>query len=135
MNIPYLLQLVRKQVDLKGDGILGRDFLAAMRARICCRERVLIFRYKGVLVRRKLMSLSGAEQGTPRDRRVNKITLSARIELIVQVSVDAGQRVQEGIVERAELLPGVYMAESLVTVAKGCVITTSLILSRGRRIV
>jgi len=40
MNIPYRLKLVSKQVDLKGDGILGRDFLAAMRARICYRERV-----------------------------------------------------------------------------------------------
>jgi hypothetical protein len=35
MNVPYRLQLVSKQVDLKGDGILGRDFLTAMRARIC----------------------------------------------------------------------------------------------------
>jgi len=52
------------------------------------------------------------------------VTLPARIELIVQVPVDAGPRVQEGIVERAELMPGVHMAESLVTVAKGCVITS-----------
>ena len=62
MNVPYRLQLVSKQVDLKGDGILGRDFLIAMRAGICYRERVLIFRYKGVLVCRKLMSLPEAEQ-------------------------------------------------------------------------
>jgi len=55
---------------------------------------------------------------------MNKLTLSARTELIVQVPVDTGPRVQEGIVERAELMPGVYMAESLVTVAKGCVITS-----------
>jgi len=124
MNIPYRLQLVSKQVHLKGDGILKRDFLTAMRARICYRERVLIFRYKGVLVRRKLMSLPGAEQGTPRDRRVNKLTLPARTELLVQAPVDAGPQVQEGIVERAELMPGVYMAESLVKVANGCVITS-----------
>ena len=43
MNIPYRLQLVSKQVDLKGDGILGRDFLAALRACICYRERISIF--------------------------------------------------------------------------------------------
>ena len=55
---------------------------------------------------------------------MNKLTLPARTELIVQVPVDAGPRVQEGIVERAELMPGVYMAESLVAVAKGCVITS-----------
>jgi hypothetical protein len=35
MNIPYRLQLVSKQVDLKGNGILRHDFLTAMRARIC----------------------------------------------------------------------------------------------------
>ena len=70
------------------------------------------------------MSLPGAEQRTPGDRRVNKLTLPARTELIVQVPVDAGLRVQEGIVERAKLMPRVYMAESLVTVAKGCVITS-----------
>jgi len=70
------------------------------------------------------MPVPGAEQGTPRDRRVNKLTLPARTELIVQVLVDAGPRVHEGIVERAELMPGVYMTESLVMVAKGCVITS-----------
>ena len=70
------------------------------------------------------MSLPGAEQGAPKDRRVNKLTLPARTELIVQVPVDAGPRVQEGIVERAELRPGVYMADNLVKVANGCVITS-----------
>lgn len=70
------------------------------------------------------MSLAGAEQGTPRDRRVNKLTLAARTEITVQVPMDAGPPVQEGIVERAELMPWVYMAESLVSVAKGCVITS-----------
>ena len=34
MSIPSRLQLVSKQVDLRGDGILGRDFLQAMRTRI-----------------------------------------------------------------------------------------------------
>jgi len=43
VSIPYRLQLVSKQVDLKCDGILGREFLKAMRARICYREQVLIF--------------------------------------------------------------------------------------------
>ena len=31
--IPYSFQLVSRQVELKGDGILGRDFLRAMQAR------------------------------------------------------------------------------------------------------
>jgi hypothetical protein len=38
--------------------------------------------------------------------------------------VDAGPRVQGVIIEKAELIPGVYMAESLVKVDKGCIITS-----------
>ena len=34
LSVPYRLQLVSKQVDLKGDGILGRDFFKATQARI-----------------------------------------------------------------------------------------------------
>ena len=37
MSIPYCLQLVSKEIDLKGDGILGHDFLKVMRAHICYR--------------------------------------------------------------------------------------------------
>jgi len=83
MSIPYRLQLVSKQVDLKGDGILRRDFLKAMRDRICYREQVLIFQFKGILVRKKLTILPGAEPGTLRDERVNTLTLPARTEMIV----------------------------------------------------
>jgi len=111
VSIPYRLQLVSRQVDLKCDEILGRDFLKAMRARICYRERALIFQYKGVLVRKKLMSLLGAEQGALRDRRVNKLTLPARTELIVQVAVDAGPQIQEGIAESRANARGVLGRE------------------------
>ena len=60
MSIPYRLQLVSKQVDLKCDGILGRDILKGMRARICYREQVLMFQYEGILVRKKLTFLTGS---------------------------------------------------------------------------
>ena len=122
MSIPNRLQLVSKQVDLKGDGILGREFLKAMQACICYRQQVLIFQYERIFVCKKITSLLRAELGALRDIRVNKLTLSARNEVIVQVPVDAGPRVQEGVVGRAELLPGVYMAESLVKVENGCII-------------
>jgi len=32
LEIPYSFQLVSHQIDLRGDGILGRDFLKAMQA-------------------------------------------------------------------------------------------------------
>ena len=55
---------------------------------------------------------------------MNKLTLPPRTELIVQVPVSAGLQGQVGIVGKQELAPGVYRTESLVTVDKGCVITS-----------
>jgi hypothetical protein len=63
MSIPYPLQLVSKQVDLKGDGILGRDFLKAMQARICYIEQIFVFQYEEIFVRKKLTTLPRAELG------------------------------------------------------------------------
>jgi hypothetical protein len=124
VSIPYSLQLVNKQVDLKGDGILGRDFLKAMQARICYREHVLHFQHKGIAVHKKLTFLPGSRLEPYRDRRVNKLTLQPRSEVIVQMPVSAGSQAQVGILGKAELVPGVYRAESLVTVDKGCIITS-----------
>lgn len=90
---------------------MWREFSKAMRARICYRVRDLVFQYKRVLVRKKLMSLLGAEQGALRDRRVNKLTLPARTELIVQVAVDAGPQIQEGIAESRANARGVLGRE------------------------
>ena len=98
MRIPSRLHIVSKQVDLKGDGILGRDFLNAMRARIFYTEQVLIFHTMGILVPKKLTSLPRAEPWTPRDERLNKLALLARTEMIVNVLEGAGPRVQEGVV-------------------------------------
>jgi hypothetical protein len=95
-----------------------------MLARICYREQVLIFQYEGILVRKKLTFLPGAELGAPRDKRVNKPTLPARTGVIVQVPVDAGPRVQEGVVGQAQLSSEVYMAENLAKVENGCIITS-----------
>jgi len=38
IDIPFHFQLVGKQVDLKGDGILRRDFLKSLQARIFTRN-------------------------------------------------------------------------------------------------
>jgi hypothetical protein len=122
-SIPYRLQLVNKQVDVRCDGILGRDFLQAMRASICYKERALVFWYKGICVCKKLTFLPGIEGETFRDKGL-KLNLPARTEMVVQVPVNMGSRVQEGVVEKAELASGVYTAGSLVSVTNGCVITS-----------
>jgi hypothetical protein len=126
ISIPYRLQLVSKQVDVRCDGILGRNFLQAMSVSICYKERALIFWYKGICVRKKLTFLPEIERETPRDGRL-KLNLPARTEMVVQVTVEVGPRTQEGVVEKAELAPGVYIAESLVSVKNGCVITSIII--------
>ena len=38
IDIPFRFQLVSKQVDLKGDGIIGHDFFKLMEAQICYKE-------------------------------------------------------------------------------------------------
>jgi len=50
LQIPFCFQLVSKQVDLLGDGILGRDFLKQMQAQICYQSKTLTFTYAGVTI-------------------------------------------------------------------------------------
>lgn len=123
ISIPYWLQLVSKQVDVRCDRILGRDFLQAMRTSICYKERALIFWYKGICVRKKLTFLPEIERETLRNGKL-KFKLPARTEMVVQLPVEVGPRTQEGVVEKAELAPGVYIPESLVSVKNGYVITS-----------
>jgi hypothetical protein len=54
------------------------------------------------------------------------LTLPARAEVIVKLPVTEGSTVKEGLIERGEVLVGVYIAESLVRVDKGHVITSTL---------
>jgi len=44
----------------------------------------------------------------------------------VRLPAETGSTTAEGLVERKELFPGVYLAGSLVKVVKGCVITSLL---------
>jgi hypothetical protein len=46
-----------------------------------------------------------------------------RSEIIVRVPVNSGSGFTEGLVQRKELIPGVYPAESLVTVRDGYALT------------
>ncbi len=126
VNIPYSFQLVSQQVDLKGDGILGRDFLKAMQARICYENKVLTFQHEGTVINKGLGSLPESKRGVPEENRVKKVSLPARTEMIVQLPIRAGSKMKEGLVEKAELASGVYLAESLVKVNSGQVITSIL---------
>lgn len=124
VEIPFQFQLVNQQVDLKGDGILGRDFLTQVQAQICYKTRSLTFTYEGTRIRKEL---SYTEAGT--DQRgvgamTGKIRLPPRAETVVSLRVGAGSVTTEGLVEKKEIISGVYLAECLVRVANERVITS-----------
>lgn len=124
--IPYSFQLVSRQVDVKGDGILGRDFLRAMQARICYESKALTFQHEGTVINKKLRPLPESKREVPDENCVRKIHLPARTETIVQLPVRAGSKIKDGLVEKVELVTGVYLAESLVKVTRGQIITSIL---------
>ena len=51
---------------------------------------------------------------------------------MARVAVHAGLAVREGLIARAEPVPGLYMAESLVKVTDGTALTILLILLRKK---
>lgn len=53
LDIPYHFQLVSKQVDLKGDRILGHDLFKTMQAHIWYKEGLLTFRHEGITVHKR----------------------------------------------------------------------------------
>ena len=126
VRIPFRFHLVSKQVDLLGDGILGRDFLKQMQAKICYQSKTLTFMYAGVTISKPLSNeFLGNKLSKPRER-VGLMKIPPRSETIVRLPAENESETAEGIVERKELMPGVYIAGSLVKVEHGCVITSVL---------
>jgi hypothetical protein len=113
-------------VDLKCDGILGRDFFKLTQARICYRDRSLTFQHEGFVIHKELRSLQESEIRDFQEAPGGKLTFPARTELIVKLPVSAGSRIEEGLVEKSEITSGVYLAESLVKVISGHIITSIL---------
>ena len=101
------------------DGILGRDFLKQMQAKIYY-QRTLTFRYAGVTIIKSLSSNSSGNKLENSGERAGQIRIPPRSETIVRLPAETGPITAEGLVERKELLPGVYLAESLVKVVNGC---------------
>jgi hypothetical protein len=130
-EIPFKLQLVNKQVDLLGDGILGRDFLEQMQARICYTSHTLTFSYAGTNVVKYLKPHPSRREPRSPEVQIDSIRVKPRSEVIVRVPVESGSALTEGLVERQELVPGVYLAESLVTIREGYALTGVLNTTEG----
>jgi hypothetical protein len=52
VEIPVEFQLVNKQVDLEGDGIVGKDFLQKMKAQICYESKSVNFQWQNFSFKR-----------------------------------------------------------------------------------
>ena len=111
---------------MQGGEILGRDFLKQMQAKISYQSWTLTFTYAGVTITKSLSSNSSGNKLENSGERAGRIRIPPRSETIVRLPAENGSTTAEGLLERKELLPGVYLAGSLVKVVNGCVITSVL---------
>ena len=106
-QIPFCFQLVSNQIDLPGDGILGRDFLKQTQARLCYVSKTLTFSYRGVTIVKSLGDCSPRSKlESLRDREGN-VKLTPRSETIVKLPVREGTTFSEGLVEKRYVLTSV----------------------------
>ena len=97
-----------------------------MQAKICYQSRTLTFTYAGVTITKSLSSNSSGNKLENAGGRAGRIRIQPRSKTIVRLPAETRSTTAEGLVERKELLPGVYLAKSLVKVVNGCVITSVL---------
>jgi hypothetical protein len=109
-EIPFCFQLVGWQTELKGDGILGHVFFKKMQAQICYGSRTLIFKYAGTVVQKRLGHTQTERNVEIPNTMSGTIRLTPRSETVVRMPAAAGSVARGGLVERKELLPGVYKA-------------------------
>ena len=91
---------------------MGRDFLKQMKAKICYQSSTLTFTYAGVTIIKSLTNNSSGNKLTNSGERAGHLRIPPRSETIVRLAAETGSTTAEGIVERKELLPGVYLAGS-----------------------
>jgi hypothetical protein len=84
IQISFSFQLVSKQVDLVGDGILGRDFLQQLQAQICYRTKTITFAYEGVTVVKPLCNKPMGDEPRNLELREGRLKLLHRSETITR---------------------------------------------------
>ena len=103
-QIPFCFQLVSNQIDLPGDGILGRDFLKQTQARLCYVSNTLTYSYRGVTIVKSLGDCLPRSKLESLGDREGKVKLTPRSETIVKLSVREGTTFPEGLVEKRGVL-------------------------------
>jgi hypothetical protein len=110
-------QIVGDGIDIPCDGILGKDFFEKEKAKIDYSRRQVI--------------MGGVRVKFDEDTEVNGpastvyTILKPRSETIVRVPTDSPE-LKTGLISKRELVPGVIVAETLVTVHEGTCLTSIL---------
>jgi hypothetical protein len=97
-----------------------------MQAQINYRTRTLTFQYAGTVTEERLSHSHTGSNKKQSGEPIGKLKLPKRAETIVRLPTEVGLTATEGLVEKKELIPGVNIAESLVRISVGHVITIIL---------
>ena len=97
-----------------------------MQARISYLTKTVIFTYEGATVIKSLSNQSPRSEVVNPEINEGRVRLLPRSETIVRLPVEEEFTSTEGLIDNRELLPGVYLARSLVRVVNGCALTSVL---------
>ena len=120
LEIPFVFQLVSKQIDIPCDGILGRDFLQHAGAQICYGTGTLTLGTGSRRVSKELSPIRTESES----KGIRRLVLPSRAELVVRLPVKGVTTISEGITDRQEIQEGIYLAGAMTKVQGGYVITS-----------
>ena len=121
-SVRHGFQLVNKQVDIPGDGILGCDFLQRVKAKICYETRTVKLNGE---VYKMVDKTKHLEERETKVKKLELIKLPPRTESIVRLPVTPGSPLV-GVINKCEIQEGVIVAASLTKVTDGYVMTSIL---------
>jgi len=110
------------QLDIPCDGILGRDFLQRIRAKVCYESRTVTLNGE---TRKTVGKAKQLEAKEPNMRKIGQIKLSPRVESIERVPVTPGLPLV-GMTNKCEIQEGVILAAPFTEIVDGYVMTIIL---------
>ena len=108
--LEHEFHLAPKSLNIRYDGINGTDFFEAYNITICYRTKTLKYKNKTI----PFESYEGKGNSINKSEKL-EIAIPARSTKIVKIPVSENSP-KEGILEKCELRPGVFLAETLTTV-------------------
>ena len=126
----HKFHIVRNDLDIKQDGILGSQFLKTAKASICYENKILSFNDQQI----PIISISKSEESSPNvtegiagQGQTARFQIPPRTEIFVSVPISSKfQHFSEGIINKVELQKGVFLSESIIRIENAKAITSIL---------